>query len=148
VPPGHGAFGQGQEVAADPFLGRPQLQVLGMPDLAPELSRPACQRSEAERVIRRNRLAERVGLDHGVPRPGRLPAALLHGSADRSHRPPSRPNSGDTDGDRASQLQHAVQDMDGDTNLGGTTLVLMKAQTVPDHLFVASDGDLHPAASG
>jgi hypothetical protein len=78
----------------------------------------------------------------------RFLAALLHGSADRSHRPPSRPNSGDTDGDRASQLQHAVQDMDGDTNLGGTTLVLMKAQTVPDHLFVASDGDLHPAASG
>jgi hypothetical protein len=38
--------------------------------------------------------------------------------------------------------------MDGDTNLGGTTLVLMKAQTVPDHLFVASDGDLHPAAFG
>jgi hypothetical protein len=36
--------------------------------------------------------------------------------------------------------------MDGDTNLGGTTLVLMKAQTVPDYLFVASNGGLHPAA--
>ncbi len=48
------------------------------------------------------------------------------------------------DGDRASQLQHAVQNMDGDTNLGDTPLVLMKAQTVPDDLFVASDGGLHP----
>ena len=34
---------------------------------------------------------------------------------------PSHPNSGNTDGDRATHLQHAVQDRDGDTNLGGTT---------------------------
>src|SRR5208337_3813480 len=48
----------------------------------------------------------------------------------------------------ASQLQHAVQSMDGDANLGGAAAVLAKAQTVTDHLFVASDGGLNPAALG
>src|SRR5208282_6643658 len=54
----------------------------------------------------------------------------------------------EADGDRASQLQHAVQSMDGDANLGGAAAVLAKAQTVTDHLFVASDGGLNPAALG
>src|SRR5208282_1863864 len=48
----------------------------------------------------------------------------------------------EADGDRASQLQHAVQSMDGDANLGGAAAVFAKAQTVTDHLFVASDGGL------
>src|SRR3954453_1142801 len=51
----------------------------------------------------------------------------------------------DADGNRASQLQHVVQDMDGDGNLGGTTLVLATAQPVSDHLLVAPDGSLNPA---
>jgi Resolvase, N terminal domain len=54
--------------------------------------------------------------------------------------------SGNTDGDRASQLQHAVQDIDGDTNFGGATLVLMKARPIVDHLFISADGGLYPAA--
>ena len=41
----------------------------------------------------------------------------------------------DADGDRASQLQHAVQGMDAD-NLRGATPVLAKAQPVADHLLV------------
>src|SRR5271166_6860672 len=54
----------------------------------------------------------------------------------------------EADGDRASRLRHAVQSMDGYANLGAAAAVLAKAQTVTDHLFVASDGGLNPAALG
>ena len=43
--------------------------------------------------------------------------------------------SSNPDGDRASKLQHAVQDMDGDGNLGGAAVVRAKAQAVADHLL-------------
>ena len=51
----------------------------------------------------------------------------------------------DTDGDRTSQHAHAVQDMDGDGNLGVTSLILAKSQRVADHRLVTSDGGLDAA---
>jgi hypothetical protein len=62
--------------------------------------------------------------------------------------PQPHPHSFDPDGDRASELQHAVQDIDGDGNLGGTTPVLVKAQPVAEHLFVSSNGGFDPAPLG
>src|SRR4051812_6299228 len=50
--------------------------------------------------------------------------------------------SGDADGLRASQLQHAVQDMDRYVHLGGPTLVRTRAQPVPDHPLPPADGGL------
>jgi hypothetical protein len=38
--------------------------------------------------------------------------------------------------------------MDGNAPFGGAAAVFAKAQTVTDHLFVASDGGLNPAAFG
>ena len=51
----------------------------------------------------------------------------------------SRLRSGDADRFRASQLQHAVQDRDGDVDLGGLTLVCARAQPVADHPLEAAD---------
>src|SRR4051795_9645905 len=50
-----------------------------------------------------------------------------------------RLRSGDTDRLRASKLQHAVQDRDGDVHLGGLTLVRARAQPVADHPFKPAD---------
>src|SRR3954470_23891476 len=50
----------------------------------------------------------------------------------------------DADGLRASQLQHAVQDLDGDVPLGRPTLVRTRAQPVPDHALEPADGGLGP----
>src|SRR3954468_5354605 len=52
----------------------------------------------------------------------------------------------DADGLRASQLQHAVQDLDGDVHLGRPTLIRVRAQPVPDHALVAPDGGLSSGA--
>src|SRR4051812_39897612 len=48
----------------------------------------------------------------------------------------------DADGLRASQLQHAVQDLDGDVHLSRPTLVRTRAQPVPDHALEPADGGL------
>src|SRR4051812_17579524 len=48
---------------------------------------------------------------------------VLHGSGSRAHRPLPRPGSGDADGLRASQLQHAVERVDADVDLGGAAPV-------------------------
>src|SRR5215207_8575493 len=50
-----------------------------------------------------------------------------------------RLGSGDADRLRLSQLQHAVQDHDGDVHLCGLTLVRARAQPVADHPFEAAD---------
>ena len=62
--------------------------------------------------------------------------------------PHPRLASGNSDGDRASQLRHAVQDMDGDGDFSGVTPVLMKAQPIANHLFISPDGGLDAAAFG
>src|SRR4051812_47497904 len=41
--------------------------------------------------------------------------------------------SGNADVGRASQLQHAVEDMDRHVPLGGPSLLCVRAQPVPDH---------------
>jgi hypothetical protein len=71
---------------------------------------------------------------------------LLHGSACRTQQAQPHLNSFDSDRDRASHLQHPVQHPDSDGNFGGTTLILMKAQAITDHLLITSDGGLNPAA--
>src|SRR4051794_15902365 len=63
------------------------------------------------------------------------PVAVLHGSVGRAHSPLPRSGSCDADGLRASQLQHAVQRMDGNLHLGRPTLVRAAAQPVTNHLF-------------
>jgi hypothetical protein len=54
---------------------------------------------------------------------------------------PPRPNlnSCDADGDRASQLQHPVQDKKGDANFGRPTDTPARLQPVVNHLLVAPD---------
>src|SRR3954451_20040649 len=48
----------------------------------------------------------------------------------------------DADGLRASQVQHAVQDLDRHVHLSRPTLVRTRAQPVADHPFEAADGGL------
>src|SRR3954453_515851 len=50
----------------------------------------------------------------------------------------------DADGRRASQLQHAGQDLAGHLHLGRPTLVRTRAQPVPDHALEPADGGLGP----
>ncbi len=50
-------------------------------------------------------------------------AAVLHGPGMRAQLPQPRWRSGDADGDRASQVQHAVERVDSDVHLGRPTLV-------------------------
>src|SRR3954454_14963709 len=52
----------------------------------------------------------------------------------------------DADGLRASQFQHAVQDLDGDVHLSRPTLIRTRAQPVPDHALEPADGGLGPGA--
>ena len=65
----------------------------------------------------------------------------------RVGRAPPQPHlrSSDADGVRASQLQHPVQDMNGDADLGRPPLILARAQPVPNDLLVAPDGGLNAA---
>jgi hypothetical protein len=80
------------------------------------------------------------------PDPRRLPVVARIGG--QVAPAPSHPNPGNAQGDRAIQLQHAIQDFDGNANLGGAATLLMNTQTVPDHLSMTSDGSLNPAAFG
>src|SRR4051812_28878129 len=74
-------------------------------------------------------------------------AAVLHGSVGRAHSPQPRSGSCDADGLRASQLEHAVQRMDGNVHLGRPTLVRAGAQPVADHLLEPAHGGLDPGAN-
>ena len=56
--------------------------------------------------------------------------------------------SGDADGVRASEVQHAVEDVDGDLHLGRPTFVGVRAQSVADHPFEARHGRLGPGTLG
>src|SRR6516165_3894280 len=60
--------------------------------------------------------------------------------------PPTQCELCDTDGERATQLQHAVHDMHGDGDLGGATLVVSNAQSITDYSLVPPDGGLNAAA--
>src|SRR3954465_13743269 len=53
---------------------------------------------------------------------------VLHGSGSLAHWPLPRPGSGDADGLRASQLQHAVQHLDRHVHLSRPTLIRTRAQ--------------------
>jgi len=87
-------------------------------------------------LLREDAPPTRLPPSRGVQRP----ASVLHGSGGGRHAPDPVLGSCDADGLRASQLQHAVQDHDGDVHLGGLTLVRARAQPVPDHALVAPDG--------
>src|SRR3954452_3807462 len=52
----------------------------------------------------------------------------------------------DADVIRASQLQHAVQDLDRHVHLRRPTLIRTRAQPVPDHALEPADGGLGPGA--
>src|SRR3712207_9482138 len=70
--------------------------------------------------------------------------AVVHGSGTWTQLPQPRPGSSDADIGRASELQHAVEGVDGDVHLGRPTLVRARAQPVADHLFPPPDGGLGP----
>src|SRR5829696_2291922 len=72
----------------------------------------------------------------------------VHGSGTWTRLPQPRPGSSDADIVRASELQHAVERMNGDVHLGRPTLVRVRAQPVADHLFPPPDGGLGPSAFG
>src|SRR5215212_1137726 len=74
-------------------------------------------------------------------------AAVLHGSVGRTHSPLPRSGSCDADGLRASQLQHAVQRMNGNVHLGRPTLVRAGAQPIANHLLEPAHGGLDPGAN-
>ena len=76
--------------------------------------------------------------------PGRLPCCLDQGC--RRSYPNPRCGSGDTDGDRASKLQHAVEDMEGDIHLGCPAPVRARAQAVTDHLLEPADSRFGPGS--
>src|SRR5215218_6130863 len=71
--------------------------------------------------------------NHGRSTASRLKFAPMEG---RTHPNPVL-GSCDADGLRASQLQHAVEDVDGNVHLGHPTLIRARAQPVADHPFVA-----------
>src|ERR1700712_729154 len=64
----------------------------------------------------------------------------------RAHSPLPRSGSCDADGLWASQLQHAVQSMDGNVHLGRPTLIRAGAQSVTDHLFEPAHGGFDAGA--
>jgi len=51
-------------------------------------------------------------------------------------------SSGDAGGNRASQLRHAIQDVDGDTNFCASAFVLVEAQPIADYLLISTDRGL------
>src|SRR3954471_3973208 len=53
---------------------------------------------------------------------------------------------GDADIVRASEFQHAVENIDRHVHLGGPTLIGVRAQPVPDHALEPADGGLGPGA--
>ena len=61
----------------------------------------------------------------------RTPGGMLHGPEVRARLPQPRSGSRDADRDRASELQHAIEGMDSDLQLGCAALVLVRAQPVP-----------------
>src|SRR4051812_47228797 len=75
-------------------------------------------------------------------------SAVLHGSVGGAHSPLPRSGSCNADGLRASQLQHAVQSMDGNVHLGHPTLVRAAAQSVTDHLLEPADGGFDAGSGG
>ncbi len=52
----------------------------------------------------------------------------------------------DTDGERATQLQHAVHHVHGDGDFGGATIIFAKAQSITDDLLIPSDVGFNTAA--
>src|SRR3954447_22490623 len=59
---------------------------------------------------------------------------------------PTRAGSGEADVARASQVQHAIEDVGGDVHLGRPTLLRMRAQPVADHLLPSRNGGLSSGA--
>ena len=51
-------------------------------------------------------------------------------------------SSGDADGNRASRLRHAIQDVDGDTNFCASAFVRVEAQPIADYLLISTDRGL------
>src|SRR4051812_33088057 len=77
----------------------------------------------------------------------RAPEALCCTGRGRGRTGPSPVlGSCDADGLRASQLQHAVERVDADVDLGHAAPVGARVQPVPDHALVPRDGRLGPGA--
>ena len=73
---------------------------------------------------------------------------MVHGSEVETQQPLPRLGSGNADIARASKLQHAVEDVNGDIDFRRPTFVHTRAQSVADHLFPAPDRRLHFRAPG
>ena len=51
-------------------------------------------------------------------------------------------SSGDAYGNRASQIRHAIQDVEGDTNFCASAFVRVEAQPIADYLLISTDRGL------
>src|SRR4051794_38934075 len=85
-------------------------------------------------------------LKYGFQAEGGSRCTVLHGSGSRAHWPLPRPGSSGADVIRASERQHAVEDLDRHVHLGGPTLIGVRAQPVADHLLEPAHVGLGPGA--
>src|SRR3954463_7169966 len=101
----------------------------------------AYRSKESEEKLTEKGLRSRIHrrASRGKPLSQRGPCCTVSGRTQWSS---PRLRSGDADRLRASQLQHAVQDHDGDVHLGRLTLVRARVQPVADHPFEAADRGL------
>src|SRR3954471_19659760 len=65
--------------------------------------------------------------------------SVLHGEGRGKGTPIPRCRSGDADGVRASKVEHSVEDLGGDGDLGGPGLVAVETQPVTDDLLPARE---------
>src|SRR5215218_10588491 len=75
-----------------------------------------------------------------------IAGAVLHGSGARAQITLTWPSSREADVCRASQVPHAVEDLDRHVHFGGPALVRARAQPVPDHAFISADRGLGPGS--
>jgi len=71
-------------------------------------------------------------------------ASVVQGSGVRAHLSQSRLGSDNADVAWASEIQHAVERLDGDRHLGRPALIYMRAQLVADDLFPSVHGGFDP----
>jgi hypothetical protein len=71
---------------------------------------------------------------------------VVAGIQDTMHQANPSLSSADTDRSRTSQLRHAVQDMDGDTNFCASTFVVEEPQRIANDSFISTNRSLNTAS--
>src|SRR5215212_10630155 len=107
----------------------------GLTSTPQDTTRPSCSMPDRATLARLGKL---VAVDVTTGHLGQRGARIMGAAA----LPPTPSGSGEADGLRASQLQHAIEHVDGDVHLGRPTLIRLRAQPIADHLFPSADGGL------